>query len=113
MLKTELKNLKNKYISKKQELNEKCEVLEKKVVFLESSLFNSEQALVTEITTLREQLKEFEKEKKNELIPTSDKNNPLSPTKDSIPAPEAESETVKEKIKKLYDELAKKSKTIL
>lgn len=45
-MKTELKNLKNKYQSKKLELSEKCEALEKKVSFLEASLFNSEKTLV-------------------------------------------------------------------
>ena len=56
LLKTELKNLKNKYVSKKQELNDKCNALEKKVSFLESSLFNSEESMVAEISSLKNRL---------------------------------------------------------
>ena len=66
LLKTELKNLKNKYNSKKQELSEKCTALEKKVTFLETSLFNSEEALSAEIDSLKKQIKDMESMKSQE-----------------------------------------------
>ena len=45
LLKTELRNLKNKYNSTKQELREKCEALQKKNDYLEVSLQKSEESL--------------------------------------------------------------------
>lgn len=51
------------------------------MIFLETSLANSEQSLAAEIAILKENLKEVEKEKNKELIPTSDKAKDHSPVK--------------------------------
>lgn len=57
LLKTELRNLKGKYLSKKKELAEKCHALEDKVAFLETALFKSEQSLAEEVAALKETLR--------------------------------------------------------
>lgn len=53
LLKTELRNLKSKYLNKKKELTEKCHALEDKVTFLETALFKSEQSLAEEVAALK------------------------------------------------------------
>lgn len=58
-------------MGKKKELTEKCDGLEQKVAFLEKALYKSEQELATEVTALKEALRDAQKMEKD--IPTSDR----------------------------------------
>lgn len=77
LLKTELRNLKGKYLAKKKELAERCQALEDKVAFLEAALFKSEQSLAEEVAALKEALRLAHSIDKQENIPTSDKDQGL------------------------------------